>query len=205
MCMHAAKLWRGSLLVSLGFLAVALFGCGYAFQGSGSVLPDDIETVAIRVSDNLTPISGLDLSFTEKLRSRFDRYGVVKIVEGSKDADAELLTKILSIATHVRDTTGDTDIALEQELIMTFSAELRRRNGQVLYRNKNILVIDSFAATSDVVVTSSSSFVQGGISADTLGNLGSREVSRGQAREASEDLMEEAARRIYLEAVAEEF
>ncbi|MCB0325591.1 MAG: hypothetical protein KDD69_18545, partial [Bdellovibrionales bacterium] len=145
------------------------------------------------------------LRFTERLLSRFERYGAVKVVEPDEEADAELITKILGIETQVRDVTGDTDIELEQDIIMTIFAELRRRNGQILYRNPQLRVRDSFATTSDVVVTSSSSFAQGGISAESLGSLGSREVSRGQQSAALDDLLDEAARQLYLDAVAAEF
>ncbi len=64
---------------------------------------------------------------------------------------------------------------------------------------------ETFASTSDVVVTSSSNFSQGGIGSSSLGSLGSREVSRGQQREALSELVEEASRLIYEDAVAADF
>lgn len=190
-------------------LVVQITGCGYAFQGSGSVLPESVKTVAIRISENNTTEPGLGLRFTEKLRSRFERYGVVKVVEPDEDADAELITKINRIENRVRDVTGDTDIALELELYMSISAELRTRDGQVLYANDDLRVTESFAGVSDVVVTSSSAFAESGTNSSTLGSLGSsssdREVSRGQKDQALEEMMEESARKLYLDAVAEEF
>jgi outer membrane lipopolysaccharide assembly protein LptE/RlpB len=189
-----------ALIVSL-----LISGCGYAFQGSGTVLPEDIKTIAIRVSENQTTETGLGYKFTEKLQSRFERYGAVKIVDPDEDADAELITRILNIETSVRDVTSDTDIELEQDIILTVFAELRRRNGQVLYRNPALRTRDSFATVSDVVVTSSSSFAQAGITASSLDSLGSREVSRGAQSAALDDLLDESARQLYLDAVAAEF
>lgn len=186
-------------------LLLALSACGYAFQGSGTVLPADIKTIAIRVAENQTTETGLGLNFTEKLQSRFERYGAVQVVDPDEDADAELITKILSIETSVQDVTSDTDIELEQDITLTIFAELRRSNGQVLYRNPQLKSRESFASVSDVVVTSSSSFAQGGISADTLGSLGSREVSRGQQAAVLDELLDESARQLYLDAVAAEF
>ena len=190
------------VLLCVAFLASA---CGYAFQGSGSILPDDIQTVYIRAAENNTKESGLGPLFSEKLRGRFERYGVVRVVDDRSSADAELVTRIENIDVVVRDVTGETDIALEQELVMTVFAELRKRNGEVLYRNPQLRASETFASVSDVVVTSSSSFAQGGIGSDSLGSLGAREVSRGQQAEVLDELMDEVSRVLYLDAVAAEF
>ena len=194
-----------SRLVVACCIAGFIVGCGYGFQGSGSVLPEDVQTVAIRLAENNTTEPGLGLRFTEKLRSRFERYGAVKVVDPNEEADAELVTSIKQIENRVRDVTGATDIALELELIMTISAELRMDNGQVLYRNENLRAAETYGSVSDVVVTSSSQFAQGGIESDTLSTLGSREVSRGQQNQALEEVMEETARILYLDAVAADF
>ncbi len=187
----------------LGLFVIS--GCGYGFQGSGSVLPDDVKTISVRLAENNTTEPGLGLRFTEKLRSRFERYGAVKVVDPDQDADAELITSIKQVENRTRDVTGVTDIALELELTMTVRAELRMKNGQVLYRNENLRATETFGSVSDVVVTSSSQFAQGGIESGTLSTLGSREVSRGQQNQALEEVMEEAARVLYLDAVAADF
>jgi len=194
---------RCSLAVVVCFFLLS--GCGYAFQGSGSILPDDVKTITILQAENNTTEPGLGLQLTEKLRSRFERYGAVKVVPPGRDADAELITRILQLQNRVRDTTGNTDIALEYELEITISAVLRRRNGQVLYRNSKLRASEIYPGVSDVVVTSSSAFAQAGIGSDTLDTLGSREVSRGARDAVLEDLMEETSRKLYLDAVSAEF
>jgi outer membrane lipopolysaccharide assembly protein LptE/RlpB len=186
-------------------LPFCFYGCGYSFQGSGSILPEEIKIIAVRIPENNTTESGLSLRFAEKLRSRFERYGVVKVVDADKEADAELITKINKIDYKVRDVTGKTDVALDQELYMSFAAELRTKNGQILYQNDDLRVSESFASTSDVVVTSSSSFAQSGIGTSELNSLGDREVSRSQKEQALEEMMEEGARKLYLDSVAEDF
>lgn len=193
------------LALVLSLLAAAAAGCGYGFQGSGSVLPEDVQTISIKIAENNTTEPGLGLRFTEKLRSRFDRYGAVKVVDPDQEADAELITSIKGLENEVRDVTGATDIALELELIVSIRAELRMASGQILYRNDNLRVAETFGSVSDVVVTSSSQFAQGGIGSDTLSTLGSREVSRGQQNQAIEAALEEAARVLYLDAVAADF
>ena len=194
------------LKTAIFLVALGLFsGCGYQFQGSGSILPDDVKTVAIPIAENSTTEPGLGLRFTEALRSRFDRYGAVSVIEDSADADAVLRAKILGIDYRVRNVTSTTDIELEQELVMIIGAELRHKTGQLLWRNERLQVIESFASTSDVVVTSSAEFSSGNIGSGSLGSLGSREVSRGQQDEALEEVLEEASRKIYLQAVAADF
>lgn len=186
-------------------VALVCSSCGYTFQGSGSILPPDIKTIAIPLAENNTTEPGLGMRFTESLRTRFDRYGAVKVIESESAADAILTARVLDIKNGVSDTTSNTDIELESELVLSVSAELRRKNGQVLYRNANMSVSDSAASTGDVVVTSSSQFAQSGIGSGALDTLSTREVARGQGAQVLEDLIEEASRRIYLDAVAADF
>ena len=182
-----------------------LAGCGYAFEGSGSILPQDIKTIAIPLAENNTTQNGLGQRFTESLRSRFDRYGAVKVVEKESDADAVFRAKIENIDNRVSDVTSNTDIEVEKDLILTVSAELRRKNGQLLYRNAGMNISDSAATVGNTVVTSSSQFAQGGIQSTDINNLGAREVERGQSAQVMDDLLEEASRKLYLEAVAADF
>ncbi len=197
--------FRAAVFGGLAVIAIVMSGCGYSFQGSGSILPPDIKTVSIPLAENNTTESGLGQRFTESLRSRVDRYGAVKVVDEEEDADAVLVAKVLDVQTEVSDTTSNTDIELESEVVLTVSAELRRKNGQLLYRNARMSISDSAASVGDVVVTSSSQFAQSSIGSGTLDSLGSREVARGQGTQVVEDLIEEASRRIYLDAVAADF
>ncbi|MFN8389740.1 MAG: LPS assembly lipoprotein LptE [Bdellovibrionota bacterium] len=193
---------RGAILALVALLCA---GCGYSFQGSGSILPQDIKTIAIPLVENNTTTPGLGQRFTEALRSRFDRYGAVRVVEDEAGADAVFRAKIDNVDSRVSNVTSNTDIELESELILTVSAELRRRNGQLLYRNSGMNISDSAASVGNVVVTSSSQFAQSGIQSSSLDTLSSREVARGQSRQVLDDLLDEASRRLYLEAVAADF
>jgi hypothetical protein len=66
-------------------------------------------------------------------------------------------------------------------------------------------ISDSAASVGNVVVTSSSDFAQSGIQGSTLDTLGSHEVARGQGQQVLDDLLDEASRKLYLEAVAADF
>jgi outer membrane lipopolysaccharide assembly protein LptE/RlpB len=195
-----------NLIPSVGLLCVfVLIGCGYRLQGSGTILPADIKTIAVSSVDNDTTEPGLGLELEEALRTTFDGYGVLKVVEPGSSADIVLKTRILDVDTQVKSVTGATDRALEYDLVMTISAELRRKNGQVLYANPKLKASESFASTSNVVVTSSSNFAQGGIGSASLQGLETNELSRGQQQSALNDLIEEVSRILYLDAVAADF
>ena len=192
-------------IAQISFLMFFFSACGYNFQGSTSSLPSDVKTVAIPIVENDTVVAGLGLKFTEALRSRFERYGIVKVVNNQASADAVLIARIKDVETDTQNVTSNTDIALEQKITLTVAADLKRQNGQILWQNKSLKTSETFASVSDVVVTSSSDFAQSGIGSDTLGSLGSREVSRAQEEQALDDLVEEASRKLYLNAVAADF
>jgi outer membrane lipopolysaccharide assembly protein LptE/RlpB len=190
------------------FIALILLitsSCGYHLQGSGSILPPDVKRIAILPSQNLTTEPGLGVKFTEALRSRFERYGVVEIVESGADRDAELITKILSVSSETRSTSGNSDVAQELDLVVNISAELRRTNGQVLYTNPLIQRREPMATSGGLVVTTSSSFSQGNIGAQTLSGLSSREVARGQQEQVLEQVLDDVSRVVYLNSVAADF
>jgi len=182
-----------------------LTGCGYTLAGSGSVLPEDVKTIAVINVINKTTEPGLGPRFTEELRSRFERYGVVKVVDNPAEADAQLKARITEVSASVRNVTGDTDVEVDNDLALTVSAELVKKNGQVLWRNPALRITQSVAGTGSTVVTSSSSFLASGVSASSIGNLSAREVQRGQREQVIDAILEEAARQIYMDAVASDF
>ena len=192
---------RSLLLTGVALLA----GCGYGLQGSGSRLPKDVKSVAIAEVVNDTTEAGLDKRFSEELRSRFERYGVVTVVDEPRLADALLSVRIRSVDTRTRNVSSGTDVAVDLDLTMTLAAELKRKNGQILWRDTNYRITEPFAQQQDVVVQSSSSFVEGNLGSANLANLSTEQLSRGQKESAIANILEEAARELYEDAVAADF
>ncbi|RMG42762.1 MAG: hypothetical protein D6719_05550 [Candidatus Dadabacteria bacterium] len=186
-------------------ITIALSSCGYQFQGGGSILPPDIKRVYIPVVENRTTEAGLDYTVTEALRDQFERYGVLTVTEKQEDADAILNAAIVSLKRDTQTSTSQTDTALQTQTVLTLAAELRRVDGNVLWRNKGLSVARAFGATGDVVVTSSADFASGSLGAADLSGLEDRQVSRGQEEEILSQLAEQLARRVYNEAVAPDF
>lgn len=188
-------------IVAFGLLT----GCGYTFQGGGSVLPSDIKRISIPPVQNNTTESNLSSVMTEALRDQFERFGVVTVVDDPSEADAILRAKIVRVNRESRTSSSRTDTALQFDTVLTLAAELQRTSGTMLWRDNSISVSRAFGTTSGVVVTSSADFASGGLSASDLGALENREVARGQEQEALQNLVEQAARQIYDEAVAPDF
>jgi outer membrane lipopolysaccharide assembly protein LptE/RlpB len=191
--------------VSALFLLIALTACGYTFQGSGSVLPEDIKTIYIPLAENYTTEVGLADLVTEAVRERFERFGVVQLSEELAGSDAILKLKILSVQRATNTVTSNTSTALSLDSTVTIAAMLQRLNGSLLWKNDQIRVQKSFATSQEAVVANSPGFASGNLNQSDLGNLNAREIARGQEQQVFDILAEQAARQIYNEAVAPEF
>lgn len=191
--------------VVLTSLCALLSSCGYTFQGSGSILPPDVKRISIPLVENNSTEPGLATVVTEALRDRFERFGVLVVVDELGDADAVLKATILSVKRDTHSVTSRTDTALQFNTSLSISGELRRVTGPILWRNPRLVVTKPFGATSGVVVTSSSDFAGGSLGSSDLGALDNREVSRGQEQEAFAALADDAAKKIYDEAVTPDF
>ena len=192
----------------LAMVTILLSGCGYTLQGGGSVLPPDVRRIYIPLVENNSAEAGLTTMVTEALRDRFDRYGVVTVVDDIGDADAILKARILKVKRETSAVTSKTDSTLRYDATMTIAAELRRVSGPVLWRNANLAVTRSYGAAAGGIVTTSSEFFGSALDTQDLNALeqgGTREVARGAETEALNFLADKAAQSIYDSAVAPDF
>jgi hypothetical protein len=142
---------------------------------------------------------------TEAMRDRFERFGVLSVVDRQDQADAILKMVILSVNRDTSATTAGTNTELRQNAVITLGGELRKVSGEVLWRNNSFTVTRAFGSTSGVVVTSGADFAATGLGSADLAALGNREVTRGEERQTFEQLAIDAATRVYDEAVAPDF
>lgn len=194
--------WKKSSLAALSGLLTA---CGYGFSGGGSVLPPEIKSIYIPMVTNNTTESTLTPVITEALRDRFDRFGVVTVVDTYDAADAVLEVKILRVKRGTRTSVAGTDAALQLDTQLTLFGELRQINGNLLWREPEISVSRSFGNTRSAVVASSADFANSTLGSSDLSGLTQRELSRNQEQEALTQLADVAAKRIYDESVAPDF
>ena len=186
-------------------MILSSFGCGYAFTGSGSILPPDVKKIYIPIVENNTTDSTLSNVLTESLQDHFEQYGAVAVVDSVAEADAVLRVKVLKIKKGSDTTTSKTDTTLQQNTVLTVGAELRRTSGPLLWKNPQFNVSQSYGTTAGSILTSSSSFAGGGLTASDLASLDSRELSRGQEEEALATMADAVAAKIYNDAVAPDF
>lgn len=80
---------RAAIILSL----VLFTGCGYRFTAGGAPLPEGVRTVHVPVFVNRTSESGVEAIFTEQLRERCMRAGVL----GGDASDARLEGEVRSV------------------------------------------------------------------------------------------------------------
>lgn len=180
-------------------------GCGYVFQGSSSILPSSVRKIYIPSVSNSTTDARISGSLTEALRDRFDRGGVISLVDNLSEADAVLEVRIRQFQSGAMTTSSATNQALQVDNAMVVSGVLRRVSGQVLWTNPEMRVFRGSAATRGAVVTSSAEFASSGLAASDVLSLNDREVARSQQQSALLGLVDTAARKIFEEAVAPSF
>lgn len=88
---------RLSVLALLAAAGAASSGCGYSLAGRGSFLPDYIETVAIPMFGNDTPVFDVEQLLTQEVRTAFISRGSYRVQTDEAGADATLVGTITSI------------------------------------------------------------------------------------------------------------
>lgn len=186
-------------------LSLAIAGCGYSFQGSTTVLPASVRKIYIPAVKNNSTDARLGVLVTEALRDRFDRGGVITVVDSLEDADAVLGATIKRVENGAVTSTSTTNQALQFNNTIVISAELRRSTGQLLWNNPRLVVNRYSAATSGAVQTSTGDFASSGLSASDIDGLNDREVARSQQQSVYGPLVDQVARRVFEESVAPDF
>ncbi len=184
---------------------VLVTGCGYSFQGSTTILPSSVRKVFVAQVKNNSTDARLAVLVTEALRDRFDRGGVITLVDSIDDADAVLTASIKRVDGGAVTSTSTTNQALQVNNTLVLSAELRRLNGQILWNNPSLVVNRYSAATRSAVQTSTGDFASTGLLASDVVGLNDREVARSQQQSVYGPLVDEAARRVFEESVGPDF
>lgn len=195
------SVWSGSLLLTSAIMT----GCGYGFQGSGSVLPVDVRKIYIADVINKSSDPYIANTLTEALKEQFEEYGVVQVVSSSEEADASLRVKVQQLRSQSKSSVAAGDVAQELNITVTLSGDLQQKNGTLLWKNPAMSYTKSFGNTTGSVVTSSAQFATSGLGSGDLGLLNQRELSRSQERLALQQVAEDVAKTIYDQAVSPDF
>jgi Lipopolysaccharide-assembly len=203
---HRKSLSSGALVALLcGWLPAFLCGCGYTLAGSTTSLPKDVKAIFIPLVRNQTVEPTLTSLMTEALQDQVGQYGTIDIVDSANQSDAIFDIQLARLKRMVNTTTGDTDTSLQQSVSVVLNAQLRRTNGQILWRAENMEISQSYAATSSAVIATSPNVAGGNLGTADIAGLNSRELARGQEANALSQIATSAAKKLYDLAIAADF
>jgi len=176
-----------------------LAGCGYRLAGTANV-PEEARTIRIRVFRNHTRENGLDVRLHRAMEDEFRRHGRLEVVSDG-DGDLELSGDIRRFSS-IPVAFSATDEAVQYQGVIHLAMRLvERRSGKVLYETKLLQETQDFGAVSGVVITSSPHFQRGTINARDLSNLTNVQIGEARRRDALRELIDQAARDIYLQSM----
>ena len=146
--MHATQGHRWSRYVIVAVLCNAASGCGYTLAGSGSFLPDYIETIAIPIFENNTPVFEVERMLTQEVRTAFIGRGSYRVQTDALGADATLTGSINDITITPASFTADQQAS---RYIFTVTASIEFRDlttNEIVWDNQSLVFSDEYEVAS---------------------------------------------------------
>ena len=136
----------------LALVCVAtLFGCGYHLAGKDTHLPPGVTSVAIPTLVNQTLEPGVEIVFTQAFLREFIKDRRVKVVDRREaDSVVEGIIKSFSIFSASYDKSG---YALEYQTVVTMDIALKKRNGEILWVEKDLKEMQWYRTNPSVIAT----------------------------------------------------
>lgn len=150
---------RKGAVLAVALSCMSSASCGYALVGSGSFLPDYIETVAIPMFENGTAVFEVEQLVTQQVRQEFIGRGSYRVVAEIDDVDAVLEGSIDDINIAPASFTDDQQAS---RYVFTLTARIAFRDlttDEVLWENPRLVFSDEYeVASGGGDVQSASSF-----------------------------------------------
>lgn len=160
----------GRALVALLGLLVAT-ACGYALVGTGSVLPPELSTLAVRPFANRTTRPEIDQRVTEQVASEFAKRGRLKVVADPLRADAVLDGEILDFRTRPVQF-NDAGRASRVETTVMLQATLRERaTDRILWSQSQLVFREQYDVQDEGDITAQESLALDDIAKGAAGTL----------------------------------
>ncbi len=136
--------------IFLIFCLTLLWGCGYQLTGSKTHVPPGITSVAIPTFVNQTFEPGIEIQFTRAFLNDFITDRRVKVVDrGQADSVLEGTIKSFRISSVAYDKDG---FVSEYRTTVVVDLTLKRRNGEVLWKENNLSESRWFRTSSGVLL-----------------------------------------------------
>jgi len=147
----ALILFRSRILTLLCILMV--WGCGYKMVGKETHLPPGVSSIAVPTFTNKTLEPGVEIPFTQAFLKEFIRDRRVKVVDRVEaDSILEGIIKSFFIYSIAFDKSG---YAVEYRVNIVVDLALKKRNGDMIWREKDFLETLSYQAPSDSLTSES--------------------------------------------------
>ena len=131
-----------------------LLGCGYQLVGKETHVPPGLASVAIPTFANQTFEPGIEVSFTRGFLREFIREKRVKVLDrGDADSTLEGIIKYFYIASASYDQSG---FVLEYQTTVTIDLTLRKRTGEVIWKESDLTETRYYRASSGVLLNEAS-------------------------------------------------
>ena len=154
-----------------------------------SFLPPNVKTVYIEPFINKSRDVGIEKEMTTALRSEFYRRGPLTVVDNMEQADAILSGVVRQLTTNIASVNRHNEV-LQFEGVLTLDVTLRQRDPDVvLWQVQGLTLNRIYAGSRAAVVTTSSDFKQGNLSANDVRRLTDIQATEAAARDARYDLM----------------
>jgi outer membrane lipopolysaccharide assembly protein LptE/RlpB len=129
-------------------------GCGYQLVGKETHLPPGISSISIPTFINKTLEPGIEIPFTQALLKEFILDRRVKVVD-RKEADSFLegIIKSYSFYAVSFDRSG---LVLEYQANVVADLTLKKRDGEILWSEKNLSETSWYRASSNVLTNEAS-------------------------------------------------
>jgi Lipopolysaccharide-assembly len=185
---------------SLGLIVLVLLaGCGYHLAGEKLGLPEDIHSLSVGKLTNRSREYGLEKTLAFAFEREIHERGHFRMEEDPGAGDAVLSGTIREL--DVRPVAFDADdLAVLYEIRLSLDLTLtRQHDGKVLWHVADLREVDQYAASSNVIVTSSSQFQQGTLDAGDIRNpqFSTIQLAETERRNAITRLLNQAVRDIY--------
>jgi hypothetical protein len=185
-------------LVTL-FTLLVLAGCGYHFAGEQRGLPEDIRSLSVASVVNDSQEYGLEKTLAFAFEREIHERGHFRLVDDGTGGDA-VLTGIIRDVRAQPVAYDANDQAIQYQLTLVLDLTLTRHSdGQVLWHVRGLRELDEYSVTSNVVVTSSSTFQRGTLNASDVQNpqFTHIQLAETERRRALAQLLKHAVRDAY--------
>ena len=129
---------------------VLVLGCGYQMVGKETHVPPGLTSVAIPTFVNQTFEPGIEVLFTQAFLKGFIQDRRTKVVD-RKEADSVLegMIKSLEISSVSYDRSN---LALEYQINVVMDLILKKRSGEILWREKDLTERTWYRASSNALI-----------------------------------------------------